>query len=168
MLASHLDSPARQRRVSSRDEAGAALVEFALIIPVLAVMLFGALDFGKAYNYWIDTTHLANEGARYAAVNRNPDPTAPSLLAAIKRQANTAELLNGGTSSVPDALQVCAYLPDGAVVGGRVRIEVKSTYKFLSFLVTNLDLPLTSKTIVTDSTMRLERVPTTYANGDCA
>ena len=42
----------------SREE-GTALVEFALVLPVLLLLLLGVLDFGKAYNYWIDTTHLS-------------------------------------------------------------------------------------------------------------
>jgi Flp pilus assembly pilin Flp len=166
MHTSDPDIPFRRLRAAARDESGAALVEFALILPLLAVMLFGALDIGKAYNYWIDATHLANEGARYAAVNRNPDPAAPSFLAAIKQQANTAELRNGGTTSVPTPLEVCVYLPDGALVGGRVRVEVKSTYQFMSFIASKINLA--SKTVVADSTMRLERIPTTYADGDCA
>src|SRR5437868_458087 len=85
-------------------EEGQALVEFALVLPVLLVILFGTLDFGKAYNYWIDETHLASEGARYAAVNQTPDPSAASFLDAIREQADTAELRNGGTSTVPGAL----------------------------------------------------------------
>jgi hypothetical protein len=30
------------------------------------------VDFGKAFNYWNDETHLANEAVRYAVVNKNP------------------------------------------------------------------------------------------------
>ena len=56
-----------------RNEDGAALVEFVLVLPLLLLLLIGMLDLGKAFNYWIDETHLANEGARYAAVNKNPD-----------------------------------------------------------------------------------------------
>ena len=57
-----------------RDESGAALVEFALVLPLLLLLLFGLLDFGKAFNYWIDETHLANAGARFPHV-----PPAPLL-----------------------------------------------------------------------------------------
>ena len=53
-------------------EEGVALVEFALVLPILALLLFAMIDFGKAFNYWIDETHLANEGARWAVVDRNP------------------------------------------------------------------------------------------------
>jgi Flp pilus assembly protein TadG len=152
-------------RLRLRDDSGAALVEFALILPVFALMLFGALDLGKAYNYWIDETQLAHEGARYAAVNKNPDPTAPNLVAAIRNQADTTELRDGSTSSVPNALSVCVYLPDGPAVGNRVRVEVTSTYQFMSFVSAKLNV--LQKSVVADSTMRLERTPT-YSDGDCA
>jgi Flp pilus assembly protein TadG len=158
-------TPPKRRRLRLRDESGAALVEFALILPVFALILFGALDLGKAYNYWIDETQLAHEGARYAAVNKNPDPTAPNLLAAIRNQADTAELRNGATGSVPNALKVCVYLPDGPAIGNRVRVEVTSTYRFMAFLSAKLNV--FQKSIVADSTMRLERTPS-YSNGDCA
>src|ERR671937_3259949 len=84
------------------DKSGVALVEFALVLPVLLVLLFGMLDFGKAFNYWIDATHLENEGARWAVVNKNPGSGAgQSLQEYIQTQGTTAELVNGGTASVP-------------------------------------------------------------------
>jgi Flp pilus assembly protein TadG len=153
-------------RARLADQSGAALVEFALVLPVLLLILFGTLDFGKAYNYWIDETHLASEGARYAAVNQTPDPSASSFLDAIREQADTGELRNGGTSAVPDALQVCVHLPQGAAVGKPVTVTVTSTYRFLSFIASRInvtDVPMT-----TTSTMRLERVPTLYSDGQCA
>ena len=55
-----------------RDESGTALVEFAFVLPLLLVLVLGIADFGRAFNYWIDSTHLANVAARYAAVNKNP------------------------------------------------------------------------------------------------
>jgi len=54
------------------EQKGTALVEFALILPILLLILFGLLDFAKAFNYWNDQTHLAAEGARWAVVNSNP------------------------------------------------------------------------------------------------
>ena len=52
------------------DESGVALVEMALVLPVLLVLVFGMVDFARAMNYWVDGTHLANVTARYAAVNK--------------------------------------------------------------------------------------------------
>jgi len=148
-----------------RDDRGVALVEFALILPLLALLVFGMLDVGKAYNYWIDETHLASEGARYAAVDQKPQPKASSsLLTQVRDQADTPELKNGGTSSVPSPLQVCVSFPNSTHnVGDPVRVQVSTTYQFLSILGAGL-----SKTVVAHSTMRLERVPTDYADGECS
>jgi Flp pilus assembly protein TadG len=95
------------------DDSGAALVEFALIAPLLLILLFGMIDFGKAFNYWIDETHLANEGARWAVVNKNPAGSG-TLQQYIQQQADTPELRTGGTASVPNPMQVCISFPRSA------------------------------------------------------
>ena len=100
------------RRTPHGREAGVALVEFALVLPLLLVILFGMLDFGKAFNYWIDETHLANEGARWAAVNKNPSSSG-TLQQYIRTQATTPELEDGGTSSIAGPLSVCISFPSG-------------------------------------------------------
>ena len=60
------------------EERGVALVEFALVAPILLVILLAVLDFGKAFNYWIDETQLASAGARWAVVNKLV-PGSPAL-----------------------------------------------------------------------------------------
>lgn len=142
---------AHQVSTAAANEDGAALVEFVLVLPLLLLLLLGMLDFGKAFNYWIDETHLASEGARFAAVNKNPGPGA-SLQQSIKSQADSDELR--------DALEVCISFPGagGAVVGEPVEVKVSSNYTFLGFIADELDL--TTKTISSTSTMRLERTPT--------
>ena len=47
------------------------------------------LDFGRAFNYWISTTHLASEGARLAAVDSVPGG---DLQAYILSKADSGEL----------------------------------------------------------------------------
>ncbi len=146
----------------THDESGVALVEFALVLPILLVLLFGMLDFGKAFNYWIDETHLANEGARWAVVNKNPG--SGTLQQYIQQQADTPELRNGGTSSVPSSLQVCISFPDGSSeVGDPVHVAVSTTYNWLPFLGSRLGIA--STTITGSSTMRLEAEPTNYSAG---
>src|SRR5881227_1414933 len=72
-------------------EDGQSLVEFALVLPILLLVLAGIADVAKAYNYWNDSTHLANIGARFAAVGNAPGG---DLKAYIKSQAETTELQN--------------------------------------------------------------------------
>jgi Flp pilus assembly protein TadG len=147
-----------------RHEDGVALVEFALVAPLLLVILFGMLDFGRTFNYWIDATHLANEGARWAVVNKNP-ASSGSLQDYIQEQADTDELRNGGSSAVPDALEVCITFPNGATVGNPVRVTASVTYNWLPFLSEQALGGLTSTTVSSSSTMRLEAPPTAYSAG---
>jgi Flp pilus assembly protein TadG len=149
-----------------RHEHGVALVEFALVLPLIAVMLFGALDMGRAFNYWLDVTQLAHEGARYAAVNQNPDPSSPSFLAGLHTQSYLPAPLEDGGHSVTSPLQVCVHLPQGTSVGKPVTVTVTSEYRFMSIFGRIPGFGL-QKQIKAESTMRLERVPS-YSDGDCA
>jgi Flp pilus assembly pilin Flp len=49
-------------------EDGAAAVEFALLLPLLVLLLFGFIQFGTAFNTRIQATNAAREAARLAAV----------------------------------------------------------------------------------------------------
>jgi Flp pilus assembly protein TadG len=143
-------------------EAGVSVVEFALVLPLLLLLLLGMLDFGKAFNYWNDATHLANEGARWAVVNKNPG--GGTLQQYIQQQGTTPELRNGGTASVPGPLQVCISFPNGtANVGDPVHVTASTTYNWLPYLGTRLGIAQT--TITGSSTMRLEAQPTNYGAG---
>jgi hypothetical protein len=126
--------------------------------------VLGALDLGKAYDYWIDTTHLSASGVRWAAVNNNPGPGS-TLQETIQGQANTAELRNGGTDSVSDPVQVCISFPAGGTpqAGDPVRVTVSADYNFLSFIGTRIGI--TSRPISNSATMRLEQAPTNYSAG---
>jgi TadE-like protein len=54
-------------RVRPRDR-GAAAVEFALVLPVLLIIIFGIIDFGRMLNAKITATEAAREGARAMAL----------------------------------------------------------------------------------------------------
>jgi Flp pilus assembly protein TadG len=140
------------------------MVELALVLPLLLVLLLGMLDFGKGVHYWIDATHLANEGARFAMVNKNPSATG-TLQAYIQQQATAAETRNGGTAQVPTAGQVCIDFPlGGAQIGDPVRVTYTVTYNWLPFIAGRIG-GVGGTTITGQATMRLEALPTNYAAG---
>jgi len=60
----------RSRNGSSR---GQTIVEFALIAPVIFILLFGIIDFGMALDRRITLQHAVREGARYGAVTTDID-----------------------------------------------------------------------------------------------
>jgi Flp pilus assembly protein TadG len=51
-----------------RSEDGAALVEFAIVLPVLLLLVFGIIDFGRALSAQNSITAAVHDGARLAAV----------------------------------------------------------------------------------------------------
>jgi hypothetical protein len=153
--------PAVPSRGSPHDsEAGVALVEFALVLPLLMLLLLGMLDFGKAFNYWIDETHLAHTGARWAAVDRYPGTG--SLQQYVQGEADTAELKSRAN--------VCVEFPHNPAtgtsgkVGDPVKVTVALPYQWLGFVSHTLGVD-TEITIRATSTMRLEGRPTTYSEG---
>jgi Flp pilus assembly protein TadG len=144
-------------------ERGVAMVEFALVLPLLLLLILGMTDFGKAFNYWVDETHLANEGARIAAVACG-GTTCPNgnLAQYIQSQADTAELRNGGTQWLPQKAQVCITLPQNPAtgtsgqLGDPVQVTVTATYHWLPLVANALPRSLQTATIQGTSTMRLE------------
>jgi Flp pilus assembly protein TadG len=58
------------KRVSLRDQQGQAATEFALVLPILALLLFGIIQLGVVFNHYVTITDAVRTGARKAAVGR--------------------------------------------------------------------------------------------------
>lgn len=54
-----------------RSERGAVAVEFAILLPLLVMIVLGIMEFGRAYNAQISLTNAAREGVRVMAVSNN-------------------------------------------------------------------------------------------------
>lgn len=65
---------------------GQSLVEFALVVPLLLLMLVGIIEFGRAWNISQTVTFAARQGARVAAVldvQQLPDNVASDSIVAV-------------------------------------------------------------------------------------
>ena len=146
------------RRKRLQQQQGTAMVEMALVMPILLFLVLGIVDFGRVMNYWNNVNQIASDGARFAAVNRNPGETlTPSPITDfrewVRSQAETGELKDGvvagGTAancpdkydstcsqSVTSKLKVCVESPSGQplTVGNPIRIRVESSYNLIPFL----------------------------------
>jgi Flp pilus assembly protein TadG len=60
---------APQRRSSRRRQGGQALAEFALVVPVLMLIVIGTLDVGRAVFAYDSVANAAREAARFAIVH---------------------------------------------------------------------------------------------------
>jgi Flp pilus assembly protein TadG len=73
---------------SKRRERGQALVEFAMIAPLLVILIFGFTDVARMYNAWVTIQGAAREGARYGVTgNATCDGFSSDRLACIKYEA---------------------------------------------------------------------------------
>lgn len=62
-------------RQLTKDNRGASAVEFALVLPLLVLLVFGIIEFGRIYNTYLAVTHAAREGARIASVRNGTGAT---------------------------------------------------------------------------------------------
>ncbi len=161
-------------RTRLTNRSGQSLVEFALVLPLLLILILGIVDFGLAYNYKNDETHLANEAARFAVVNTcSPCGPGQKIEDFVKSDADSGDLRNGGGQIASPGVQVTfcfeARQPGSPVTGplGQVddalRATVTADYKYLPFLVGAVGLP-TTITITSKATQRVE-VPYINPNG---
>lgn len=129
-----------------RDERGANLLEFALVVPVLMLIVFGIIEFGVAYNNSLSLRAGAQEGARAGVVaNFGPavpagctlGPSGPTTgsstgrlmcltknrigLAQASVRLNVSFIDGGGTAGafyeVGDYVRICAEYPLSSVSG---------------------------------------------------
>lgn len=69
-----------------KSQRSQALIEFALVSPVLLLLLFGIVDIGRAIFYYDTLNHAAREGARAAVRASNQLPTNNDVLNAVNSQ----------------------------------------------------------------------------------
>jgi Flp pilus assembly protein TadG len=156
-----------RRLVSS--ERGTAVVEFALVAPLLFLLVFGIIEFGRILNAYNDLTQLAGQGARAAAVSRNPDGTG---VGASSGTVDDADCGSAGSHSIQcqlssfyakqdslSGVNVCIpSTPTG--IGQPVTVHVSYVYNFTVGL-----FGFTSITLNSTQTERSEASPS-YAAGN--
>jgi Flp pilus assembly protein TadG len=165
---------------SRRGEQGQALVEFAIILPIVLLLVVGMIQVGIAFNYWINLNQLSAEGARWVAVDRlpgNPDPTVADYEAYIRDQVLTADLrdklTDPGTGEVT-GVDVCLVDTTEPQVGDAVRVRIQAPYslavvsdlmKLGARLFGGDDTGVGDVTLSGSSTVRLEQPPSAPSPG---
>lgn len=115
---------------ASRNERGAAMVEFAIVLPLLLLLLFGIVEFGRAYNVKVQLTGAVREGARAASFGGDAN-------AAVKGAAP------GLNPPVADShITVLETCGSGIVGNARVRVSYPvTTLTPLGPLIARFDSP---------------------------
>jgi len=122
---------------ASRSDRGAAMVEFALVLPVLLLLLFGFIDFGVFWYNDLELSHAARDAARRASVATSAGEY--SAATAIVKNARLVPTENTTNTSPPVTVSTTA---DGVTI---VTAVGSGTYKFFSpFLPLTLKLGATA------------------------
>lgn len=150
-----------------RGDDGAALVEFALIAPVLFAIILGAIEFSYAYFQQLDVRHGAREGTRLAAVDFANGSTS-ALKTEICDRLDKPSGVDIGLS-----LDSTLVLPNsssdvGDEVTITVRRELDTVTGFYDFMLGGKVLTSTVKTrLEQDTTYTADSATETLPGDDC-
>lgn len=127
--------PPRSRRRA--DQRGAALVEFALVLPLLALLVLGTVDLGRAFRLRTRLENAAREGSAYAQWYPNRVRCADhddveSRVAAEDASSSGYEVEVRSAGSVVTG---CAAPGGGIGPGASVTVEVRSGFDVVTPLV---------------------------------
>ena len=135
----------RVQRHSWRDEHGAAVVEFALVVPLLLLLLWGIIDMGRAFYTLNNLASAVREGARRAAVMAT-DPTV-GLNRAVIRSTVATSFKPLGPPLRPESVFVSLNLVNR-------QVTVRASYPFAPLVLTGWTFP-----VVRDAIFRWEQAP---------
>jgi Flp pilus assembly pilin Flp len=121
----------RARRYDWRDKRGAAVVEFALVVPLLLLLLFGIIDMSRAFYTLNNLASAVREGARRGAVMAT-DPTTGANRTII-RSTVTASFMPIGPPLRPESVFV--------TLANR-QLTVQASYPFAPLVLTGWTFPV--------------------------
>jgi len=162
---------ALRARARAGGERGAALVEFALVLVLVAMLLFGIIEFGVTYNDYIAIRQGTREGTRLAVVGDVKNAPACKIggttITPPANPNNTFDATNAVICKTKDRIgldqskvRVKITLPQNPTVGSYVTIC--ASYPLSS--VTGLIAPfLNGRTLTSTVVMRLEQ-PAAFDN----
>ncbi|MEK6709809.1 MAG: TadE/TadG family type IV pilus assembly protein [Nitrospinota bacterium] len=112
----------RLLRAASRGRRGQAMVEFALILPILILLIMGVLDFARAFNVVQVVTNAAREGARSGIIPTNTSATVTAtvntyLASAGQTGCTTTGANLGSAGAAGDSVTVTVTCPFQALTG---------------------------------------------------
>lgn len=109
---------------------GASMVEFAIILPVLILILFGIIEFGLLLFNKQVITNASREGARFGIVARSPRYLDEEITTVVTNYTGN-NLITFGTKS-PPSVKVTRVGPGGGLLfGDDLTVQVTYRYEFL-------------------------------------
>ena len=98
-------------RTFAGSEKAAALVEFAIVLPILLLIVFGIVDFGRALYTANNLTSAVREGARLASTQISPDATVAAQKTAVSNAVKAYVVAFGGNAGAPTVSETFVGAP---------------------------------------------------------
>ncbi len=123
-------------RPAGRNRRAVAAVEMAFVLPILVLLTFGAIEFGRAVMVCNVLTTAAREGARSGVL---PNGTNTHVTTAVTDELTAHQL---PTASATTTIRVNGVVADAATAdtGNRISVSVTMPYSAVSWLPTPLRL----------------------------
>ncbi len=118
-----------------RSAGGQSIAEFALVVPILLLLVFGIVEFGLIVKSWQVVTDAAREGARVAVVGSTPSQPGDSAAAvAVVRAALNRGGLQGNTATVTLTAKGTSAGPWADVArGDTARVTINYPHSMIMF-----------------------------------
>ncbi len=134
------------------DERGSQLIEFALVFPMLLLVMLGIIDFGFLFQRYEVLTNAAREGARVAVL---PGYNATDVQNRVSQYLTAGGLT--GTVTVPTPVTANVNIGGSCMTLTTVTVSYPHTYLFLGPIVGLLGgSGFTNKTLQATASMRNE------------
>ena len=148
-------------------ERGAEVIEFAIVLPLLLLVIFGIVDFGFMFQRYVVLTNAAMEGARIASLPGYAEADTRERVFAYAADSGIPEVTGSGTPCRGTA-PLCAYVvdvdipsddPDEPWLGKEVTVTYVYNYSYIGPIAGLFGGGFTSVTLNARSTMRSQLGP---------
>jgi Flp pilus assembly protein TadG len=137
----------RARWTGKGSRKGATLVEFAIVVPIYLLLVFGIIEYGRMIMVQQVITNAAREGARVGVLDNS---TSADVTTAANRFLSPAGISSATISATPSP-------PSSAAYASLVTVTVSVPYNSVSWLPSPMYLG--GKTLTSTSKMRRESIP---------
>ncbi|MCL5950811.1 MAG: pilus assembly protein [Chloroflexi bacterium] len=139
--------------------SGQALTEFALALPMLLLVLLGAIDLGRAYSAYVTITNASREGARAAAAGV---PGSATWISAIQNRAIQEANNSGITLTASNITVTCAPVDESSgfnlghcsamSIGDPIRVTITYNFNFITTYIFGIgSVPISDYTVMAAS-----------------
>jgi PKD repeat protein len=135
---------------------GQAMVEFALLVPLFALFIVFAIDFGRAFFSYVQITNAAREAANLGATQLEGPIDDAEILAKAQSETNVQEQGGEGAISVDTVCRnpagtviACSAATGGSGAGNTVTVTVSEPFTFITPLVGSIIGDFTMRTSAT-------------------